>query len=298
MKKRIDIEKLLQWALCEELPKGQAVAASPWDVITQYCALGTRIQTGGYQGDGLGFVPGAPHEDALTVAAAVKSLATLARFDSVEQIEPLFGDMLGIAGDGVACILASRFDQRSLVISNATLRKRPSWRFELPTPYQMFAPVTGGRPRALVYGIDAEGDVVEVKQNRGRAAKRDGVYSWSMSPRSPLQWLDPSPLHVAEARGEYVSWHAGLCALAADLADRLVEFAPMPPAAPLLPWITGEEPASRILSDGEVTENLDPIVLAPKRKAVLEPVMSPIEAESVAAYARASRTKMRKVAVT
>lgn len=294
MKKRIDIEKLLQWALCEELPKGQAVAASPWDVITQYCALGTRIATGGYRGDGLGFVPGAPHEDALVIAAAVKALDT-AGFDHVAQVEPLFGDMLAIAGDAVAAVMASRFDQRSLVISNAMLRKRPAWRFELPTPYQMFAPVAAGRPRALVYGIDADGDVVEVRQNRGRAAQRDGAYAWSMAPRSPLQWLDPAPLHVAEARGEYVAWHAALCALAADLAGRLAEFDPVAPFAPALPWITGEAPAGRVLGNGEIIADADILPPAPQRKAAGRPAFSPIEAESAASYARASRLKMTKV---
>ncbi len=40
--------------LREELPKGRAVSASPWDIISALGEAGTLVQTG--NGDGLGFV--------------------------------------------------------------------------------------------------------------------------------------------------------------------------------------------------------------------------------------------------
>ncbi|WIG52499.1 MAG: hypothetical protein OJF48_003418 [Afipia sp.] len=292
MKKLIDIEKLLQWAMQDELPKGQAVAASAWDVLTQFAALGVRVQTSGFQGDGFGFTPGAPHEDALIVAAAMKSLNTVARFDSVDQVLPLFGDLTPIAGDAVSSIMRAEFDPRSIVISCATIGKRPEWNFEHPTPYQMFAPTFGGRPRALVFGIDADGDLVEM-----RARRKDGKFNLSMSPRSPLNWNAPSMVEVGEGRAEYVAWHGALVSLAASLSGKLAEFEPVAPAAARLPWITGETEVSRVITGRDLSSAFgEKLALAPKRKVALEPVESPIEAESVASYARASRTKMRKVA--
>ncbi|MCR6735517.1 MAG: hypothetical protein NVV83_16210 [Afipia sp.] len=297
MKKLIDIEKLLQWAMQDELPKGQAVAASAWHVLTQFATLGVRVQTSGFQGDGFGFTPGAPHEDALIVAAAIKSLGTVARFDSVDQVLPLFGDLAPIAGDAVSAIMCAEFDSRSLVISCATLGKRPAWRFEHPTPYQMFAPTLGaGKPRAIVYGVDADGDLVELRRNEGRARKRDGEYTMAMSPRSPINWHDPSMVHIGECRAEYVAWHVALVSLAATLSGKLSAFDPVAPGAARLPWITGETPASRVIDGRDLSsEFAAELTTAPKRKAALRPVESPIEAESVAAYARASRTKMRKL---
>lgn len=292
MKKLIDIEKLLQWAMRDELPKGQAVAASAWDVLTQYAALGVRVQTSGFQGDGFGFTPGAPHEDAIVVADAVRTLKTEARFDDAAQVLPLFGDLATIAGDAVSSIMRAEFNPRSLVISCATIGKRPDWNFEHPTPYQMFAPTFGGRPRAIVYGIDADGDLVEMK-----ARRKDGKFNLSMSPRSPINWNAPSMIEVGEARAEYVAWHGALVTLAAVLAGKLVEFEPTAPAVARLPWVTGQTPASRVVAVRDLAAAWpEELPLAPKRKAALRPVESPIEAETVAAYARASRTKMRKTA--
>jgi hypothetical protein len=264
----------LHWAIRDELPKGQAVAASPWDVITQFCALGTRIQTGGYAGDGFGFTPGAPHEDALVIADAVRSLGS-SRFADAAEVLPLFGEWAPIAGDAVSAILCGSFDQRSLVISNATMVSRPKWKFELPTPYQMFTPSSGGRPSALVHGTDADGDIVALKPNRGRAAKRDGLYSYAMAPRSPLAWLDPSMISIGECRAEYVAWRAALCVLARDLSGMLKEFEPTAPAVAALPWITGETPASRVVATRDLGDD-EPQFLTPRRdEASRRPIGNP-----------------------
>jgi len=295
VKKSIDIEKLLQWAMRDELPKGQAVAASPWDLIIQFAALGVRVQTGGYQGDGFGFSPGAPHEDAIKVADAMRALGTVAKFDHVADVEPLFGDLVEIAGDALGSIMVATFDPRSIVISNATMGTRPKWKFEHPTPYQRFAQThAAGRPRPMVFGLDAAGDLVEIKRNEGRARARDGEYTISMSPRSPIEWHDPAPLHVAECRAEYVAWHLSLVALVDMLAGKLVEFEPMYPSAAAMPWITGEVPASRIVARRDLGDVSVGLPVAPRRRAPGAPVESPIEAESRTAYNLASRTKRRK----
>lgn len=300
MKKKIDIEKLLQWAMRDELPKGQAVAASPWDLIIQFASLGVRVQTSGYQGDGFGFTPGAPHEDALVIADALASLGG-ARFNDAAEVAPLFGDLVGIAGDAIKSIMVASFDQRSIVISNATMGTRPKWKFEHPTAYQMFTQERNARGELrstpLVHGLDADGVAIAIKKNRGgKQVAKHGVYDVRMSPRSPLDWQCPAPLHIGECRAEYVAWHVALVSLAADLVGKLKEFEPTPPAAAAMPWITGEAPASRIVARRDLGEVDVGLPLAPRRRAAGKPIESPIEAETRAAYNSASRTKRRKVA--
>jgi hypothetical protein len=287
VKKKIDIEKLLHWAVRDELPKGRAVTATPWDVITQFGALGTVVQTSGY-GDGFGFVSGDPHDDALIVAEAVRSLDRDARFEDIGDVLSLFGDLIGIAGDAPGLLLLATFDPQALVLSNATRGVRPKWDFEQPTPRQVFAPSITGRPRAMVYGMDGDGDLVEVRAN-----KKTGRFNMAMTPRSPLLWHEPSMVHVGECRAEWVTWHGALTRLALALAGKLETFDVVAPALPLLPWVTGSDRPRVIAGRDLASEAFDPR-LAPKRHAPGKPTESPIEAETIASYARASRGKMRK----
>jgi hypothetical protein len=277
MKKNIDIEKLAQWAMREELPKGQAVSSSPWDLITRFGQLGVTVQSSGYGGDGFGFVPGAPHADALIVADAISALATDARFNDAAEVLPLFGEWQGIAGDAVDAIVCAVFNPRSIVLSKAIQSTRPKWDFETPAPYRMMIPFRDAagamRERPLVHGTDAKGDILYLQPRRGRAAMRDGVYDFAMSPRSPLRWGDPSMISVGHARAEYVAWHAALVSLATTLKGKLAEYEPQAPAVMRMPWITGQTPASRVLR-AEVREEKAPAILpvAPKRRAPTQPL--------------------------
>jgi hypothetical protein len=290
MKTKIDIERLVQWAMREELPKGQAVSASPWQIVMQFAALGVHVDTSGH-GDGLGFLAGEPHRDALIVADAIRALDTEAHFDHVEDVLALFGEFESIAHDAARSIVRSSFDPRALVMSCSTMGSRPKWKFEHPHPYQMFAPAITGRPRALVYGIDDDGDLVEVRSN-----PKDGRFKLSMSPRSPINWHDPSLLHIGECRAEWVTWHHALVKLAADLAGALDAFEVQSLALPLMPWdVEGQAP--RILAGRDLSRADVELRLVPKRAgSVLPPIESPIEAETVASYGRASREKMRRSA--
>jgi len=299
VKKRIDIEKLLHWAIRDELPKGRPVSA---DIGL---AIGRRLRQRAFsiarnldhrpEIDSLGFVPGAPHEDAETVSDAVARLPTLVPIASEHDARHLFGDWAAIAEPIIPSLMVSMFNSQSIVTSCAAMGTRPKWQFAHPAPYQMFAQAHGaGRPRAIVYGIDADGNRVELKRNEGRARKRDGEYTLAMSPRSPLDWQRPEPLHIGECRAEYVAWHAALVSLAVALAGQLVEFEPVAPGAAAMPWITGEAPASRIVARRDLGEIDAGLPLAPRRRAAGKPIESPIEAETRAAYNLASRTKKRK----
>lgn len=295
MKRKVEIEKLLHWAVRDELPKGRAVSASPWDVITQFGTLGTVVQTGGY-GDGFGFVSGEPHDDALIVAQAVRELAQVAHFADIEEVLPLFGEIAGIAGEAPRLIVGSVFDPQRLVVSYATLGTRPKWQFEQPVPYQMFAPTLKGRPRPIVYGIDDCGDRVEIRKNEGRARKRDGEYTLKMGPHSPINWHDPSPLHIGECRAEWVTWRRALDMLVEALAGKLATIEVQPSALPLMPW-RDAMPCTRVFKGRDLSrEDAEPWLAPRRERPVGKPVESKIEAESVKSYARASREKMKKTA--
>jgi hypothetical protein len=299
VKKTIGIEKLVQWAMREELPKGQSVSASPWQIVTQYCALGVRVDVSGY-GDGLGFLGGEPHADALIVAEAIRALDTRARFADRVEVLPLFGDCAGIAGDAVGAIMGASFDQRAIVISHATMGTRPAWAFELPSPSQRFyeAQNAAGAVRRypVVLGDDADAHVVMMQKNEGRARARDGEYTYAMSPRSPIEWCDPAPLSIAHARAQYVAWHAALSHLATVLAAALESFAPAPLALPLMPWLSPTLATRLIFRDAFARYDTVGLPLQPKREAGRAPIESPIEAETRASYGRASREKMRRSA--
>ncbi|MBS0528676.1 MAG: hypothetical protein JSS22_04715, partial [Proteobacteria bacterium] len=232
-------EKLLQWVIREELPKGRRVDANPWDAVTQYGALGTRIDVSSH--GGFSFVPGEPDDDALAVAAAIKQLDRSATILDPDDAIVLFGDIAPIAGDAVRLVMEATYDLRALVISFAVRGARPDWEFDHPQPFQRFAPSSSGRARALVYGIDRAGDLIEVRRNSGRALKRDGEYPPHVSPRSPIDWLNPSPIEIAESRAEYFLWHGALVTLAADLAGKLTSHDCLPPSVPALPWLTAHQ---------------------------------------------------------
>lgn len=271
--KKIDIEKLVQWTMREELPRGGSVEASPWEMIMRIGALGMRVDTSRSASD-FGIVPGEPHPDALVIGAAIDALDQEARFSDPAEVLGLFGDLAGIAGDAVGSILKASFDQRAIVMSKATLGSRPAWEFERPTPYRVMVPFRDKagavRERPMVHGTDAAGDIVYLQPRRGRAAMRDGAYDLALSPRSPLTWGDPSMISIGHARAEYVAWHMALCTLAERLAGALDEFEPIMPSAAARPWITGQTPTSRVLRGDDLSID-EALPLNPKRPAPIRP---------------------------
>jgi hypothetical protein len=288
MKKKIDIEKALRWALIDEMPKGRAVSADIGALIGrrfqhQRFNLGSGM-TPSIRGDvdALGFVPGAPHEDAEKIADVVARLDTVARFDEVREVSALFGDLAPIAGDAIAAIMTAQFNPQALVIALAISGKRPRWQFASPTPYQMridFRDKLGSlRQRSRVVGIDAAGDIVDLVAQRGREAMKSGLYDLAFAPRSPLQWDNPSMIQIGHARAEYLAWYSALVSLAEKLRDALVEFEILPPVVTRLPWISGQTPESRVLGDGG--SMTVPLALQPKRKAPGKPLESDIAMKS------------------
>jgi hypothetical protein len=242
MKAAIDIEKLVQWTIREELPKGRSVSADIGFAIGRRPIRPGSIarsfgRTPTVDAGSMGYVPGEPCADARRVADAIGSLDTEVRLSDRSEALRLFGEFANIvADDALTAILSSTFNPQAIVVSNAAQGKRPNWRFDAPKPSQRFVP-TKGRPRPLVYGIDTAGDLIELKRNEGRARTRDGEYTTALLPRSPLEWCDPSPLAIAEARAEYVAWYRAMSTLALRLSGKLDAFEPMRPTVTAMPWV-------------------------------------------------------------
>ncbi len=223
-RKQVDIEKLLQWAFREELPKGLPVSASAWSALDRYCSLGCKIQED-YVGMGmrssLGVVAGETHPDAKVIGYAVKELQP-ADIDWEESKAALVPDMMLLAAWSP---WLERIATGVLIVSNAVMGSRPAWDIGRPELKKIIA--ANGKP--VVNG----------------EVRRAGEYT--LGAYCPIQYVDPTPAEVAAARAEYAVWHAAMCRLAAGLHDKLAEHEALPPACAAEPWRTGEAPKPRIL---------------------------------------------------
>lgn len=287
MKKLIDIEKLLQWAMRDELPKGRPVSA---DIGA---SIATRLKRRAFgiaasfsasrvrEIDSLGFVPGAPHEDAEIVADAIAALSERAIIATKDDARKLFGEVAAIAEPCIPALMSAIFNPRALIVMHALAASRPRWEFDCPKPSRVCFQRQNarGQMRAvpLVEGFDADGCLVAVAASRKASAR--GIYDLHCEPRSPLQWGSPNALEIGEARAEYFAWHHALCALSRALAGKMKEYEPTPAIVRPFPWITGQGGASRVLDDGKPAFSIG-LPLQPKRAAGARPIESKIVAES------------------
>lgn len=269
-KVRKDIEALVAWALREEIPKGSPVSLSAWDAISNFATLGTRVDVSrGGGGDGLGFVPGTPHPDAERIALAVRALDKGKRIGEAGCAK-LIGGFAECDALAVRAVAQSPFNLAALVIRCAVLGVRMEW--DVGTP--QLRPVTySGQRHAIVFGVDDDGQLMEVK------ADRRGRYNAARSPRCHVAWDEPSIGFLLEARAEYAAWHHALTELADVLRGTLDDFEVTGPEARAEPWRTGQVEAPRVL-DGGITVGAEPLPLKPARPVYPAPVESPIEREA------------------
>lgn len=285
MKKTMPIESLLRWALREELPRGNPVSASPFELIQRYSVLGVRIQSGG-PGDGLGFVHGDPHPDAQAVGKAIGALPAKVSLGEDRMIDllPEFahrdetGGYSVIDALDVRAVARAPFSPRALVIRCAVLGQPMPFDVGMPrmVPVMVHDDDRGGRPRRKVCAIDPDDGELRIIE-----PDRSGRYTYAIlrAPRSMLQWSDPSIRSIAETRAEYAIWYDTLGALCASLRDALSAFSPLPPLAPAQPWLTpppADKPALR--SAAPVASS--PLPLKPKRAPAPRPHESAPEREA------------------
>jgi len=246
MKKRIDIEKLLKWAYCEELPKGGGSgagmrASSAWASVESFMQLLTRVDDNEY-----GVVPtlsledGEPHEDALAVHAAVCALDELqldfpADWNPMPEIEdfPECRQVLEAARFG---IVNRRRSAADVVKRHAILGGCPDWAGEAPT--REVVRNAHGEPvwfqMRVVQSLDEEGRPVEFRNetedgwNRNTKAPKAGAYQKFV--------LKPDPTDIIISRGEYQIWRACLVMLVEDLRETLTSWTVTGMVRPACPW--------------------------------------------------------------
>lgn len=260
--KKMDIEKLLQWAFREELLRGRPVSASPWDTITNFGILGTRVDVSAYGShDGLGFVSGTPHEDALAVLAAARDLPSATRLSEGECCA-LLGSYAACDPLAVKTMSAVSFNMQALMNRCAILCVRMEW--DVGTP-QLGKVTRSANGKPMIFGIGDDGQLAEIT---------DGC-STDRAARSHLQWSEPSIGEMLEARAEYAVWHRALMQLFGALAGNLSEHEATAPQAVPEPWRTGQVAAAVILKSpaGKMAK----LPLAPSRSAVLPPLESEIK---------------------
>jgi hypothetical protein len=288
MKTRIDIEKLLRWAFRDELPKGRPVSASPWDSLMRHGTLGVRIQSSSHGGgDGLGFVFGAPHADAVKVAAAVRDLPEAYKIDAARC-----RGMLGVYADcdplAVRAVSAAPFKLSALIVRCAVLNERMPWDCGTPTMRPvMYSSERGGRPHPMILGLDDDGvTLVAVK------ADRHGRWPLHRAPRGHVEYSEPSIAQLLEMRAEYTAWHSALMMLTRALAGALVDYDATAPVAPASPWFTGDVDVGAVhavATDAPMSK----LPLAPRRKAAGPPLESAIEQETRLNRAASARDRRR-----
>lgn len=261
MNQRINIEKLLKWAYCEELPKagsshgGTYSVGSSWTSISSFAELLTKVDDNEY-----GVVPsfevgiGEPHPDALAIHAAVCRLNELELtmpddwnpMPEIEEHEKHLQMSLQAARFGIANAKRSPAD---LVRKHAILGGFPDWVGEVP----VLKPVcnSSGLPiwfqMRIDHGIGGNGQPVENKfetedgWNRNTKAPKAGAYQ--------KFFLTPDPTPVIIGRGEYQIWVCCLNIIVEELAGKLDKWKVETVARPTCPWEAGGWRGPRVLED-------------------------------------------------
>lgn len=286
LKKKIDIEKLLRWAIMDELPKGRPVSAGLWDSMMQ---LGCRVQTsrvGG--GDGLGFVDGEPHPDANAVAQAVRALPADYKIGARRCYE-LLGVYAACDPLAVRAMESTPFNLPALVMRCAILKERMPWDCGKPQMRPvLYNSERGGRPHPIILGLDDDGlGLVAVK------ADKHGRWPLDRAPRGHVHYEEPSIGDLLEMRAEYSAWHFSLVTLARELAGKLAEHDVLPPACAAEPWNTGEADVGAVhVVKSDLS--LSKLPLSPRRKAAGPPIEAAIETETRLNRAARARDRRRR----
>lgn len=254
--KRIDIEHLVRWAYCDELPKvGRetsliAAIRSSWSSLSRYGELLTVVQEGDIA-NRWGLVPLAgaddPHPDALVVADAVEALAGF-EVELPEGWNPL-SDMGDLGPEGLEAV-SRGLDRLSpvgadgqrkvrqplarLLIRHAVLGSAPAWEAEAPAPRMVIG--ANGKPmwfrRIVATSPGPFGPVTTTVEVDGYNPSRQRPFPGAYRKVE----LVPDPAPVVVERGEYELWVAGLGLLVELLAGKLAAHVALPCARVPRPW--------------------------------------------------------------
>lgn len=257
--KTITIEELLHWAFVHELSKGGGINGlengssvwrqmngSSWGLVSDYAELHTCIDRD-RTSPGMWFEQGAPHDDALEVAQAVKDLANL---DVVipDAWAPLadWPETYGLADIAIEHAV-NRYQLRSpqarrthlvgLVISSAVLNRAPD--FDAPVP-EMQKFTKHGQPMWFVK------ENYEDAFGRTMTIEVDGYNQKSKRPlKGAYQKYEFLTDPVADVMGriDYQVWVAAMKYLESNLMGRLVDHRLVYSELAITPWVDGVDGA-------------------------------------------------------
>lgn len=257
---RMTIEKALEWAYREELPKaepdwvemgllaapGMANASGPMEgfLANPSEAVEARINRWGVVPIKTLFGHG-PHADAIQIGLAVDALCA----EAVTMVGLSMPDTSGGLADDLwadaYARAAERLPQRlkDIIVRRALTRDAGHWQNE---PVQV-VPVRDQFGNARWYrmvereAVSCRGQrmgvmervemIVEIKREPRRRPRPDCYQKYQ---------LEPDPVWMIEARAVYSAWRAALDVLFLDLEGRLERITLLPSEAPCEPWNTSE----------------------------------------------------------
>jgi hypothetical protein len=245
----IDIERLLQWAYREELPKqahGGTLRCN-YDLVLRYGQMGALDIDENPQ---LPAALGAPHDDAFEIDRFVRALGWQEmRWD--QNADALMGQYAGIVRVN-ARIEVMAINQEALVFMHARAGTRPDWRHDPFECHRMHLP----------YGSEH----VVVGRDERSHRYREGAHC-------PLVW-EPDPAPIVEARMEYAVWYSGLTLLAESLRShgQLKSHIPRPPSCSPEPWRVPDPQPNVLRAENE---KKPAFIGAPQRPRALPPHKTP-----------------------
>jgi hypothetical protein len=247
MIKRLTIDKLLEWVLNDELPKGAHTMQNVVRTIER-AALADKTSGSNYIRPELTvqlhemtgcYLEGEAHPDSLIVAKALYRFGVSVSLPA-NWARRLLGHLADLDPLAINAARGVRPDVAALMINCAILKRPPILRLEHPRPCQTFR--GGDRRRPKVLRLDVNGRLIDANVVHWKY----GNDRWYGQPRSPLSWDDPSIICVAKERAEYTLWWHALMFLRSQLAGKLKEHGATPLTASATPW--AEPPASAVRS--------------------------------------------------
>jgi len=241
----LDVERLLQWAYRDELPKQSVGGLTGWE---QRMYLGTEIDRDSDYEQRLPVILGPPHPDALTIDYFVRSIDDV-RIQWPSASRLLLGHLFEwVREEDMALCQAMVAQASELVQAHARMGTRPHWRMDLRV-----VPIRGRNGKPVIHGIT---------DGRRYAVGAHGKVR-----------LDPSAAEILAARFEYFVWHSTLRHIATSMWP-LEDYQPKPPAVVQTPWLY--EPPAPLTFYNSPSTDMSKRPLKPQRPRVLPPLASPL----------------------
>jgi hypothetical protein len=248
--KRVPIDKLLQWAINDELPKGHHVMQDVRRIIERAAEFDrprakrryippARL-TGGY-------VAGEPHPDALVIAQQLWHFSVCISLPNEAAARALLGPLADLDPESIRVALGVRIDVAALMITCAALKRPPQLPIEHPKPRPVHP--HGDRRRILVQRRDANDKLIPASAVHWNGARHPASYYGE--PRCPISWEDPTIPRVARRRAEYAIWWGKMTMLQRQLVGRLRQHEATPLECSLRPWLVPPASAPRVLKPGD-----------------------------------------------